>query len=344
MLIARVMTCSLLVGWFVPPVVVASEPSLAEELQRSPHKILFESYADDNWELFVINADGSSRTNLTNTPDVHELYAQASPDGRHICFLADVEKGGKTLRSVHYMNADGTGRTLVAEKARQPCWGPDGKRIAFVKQEFSRFKIDDFASKRLYIYDLASGKTVEHPNEKIHHLYGLSWAANGDWIVSTVHGGMGYGHAILAIQVDGNNVFDLKIPGCRPCLSADGTRVTWSRDDHTICVADVDFSPSGATVSNVVVVHQHEKLHLYHPDFSPDGKYITFSMGPGGRVRAKGPGTHAQLAEMVGVWGEWDVYLKPVGGQGEPLRLTTDENLSNKESEWIRGSAAVEKR
>jgi len=35
----------------------------------SPHKIVFDSYVDDNWELFVINADGSGRKKLTNTPD-----------------------------------------------------------------------------------------------------------------------------------------------------------------------------------------------------------------------------------------------------------------------------------
>ena len=91
-------------------------------------------------------------------------------------------------------------------------------------------------------------------NKKIHHLYGLSWAGDGNWVVATVHGGMGYGHAILAIEANGHKVHDLKIGGCRPCFSPDGTQVTWSRNDHTICVGNVKLTLAGATVSNVTVV------------------------------------------------------------------------------------------
>jgi hypothetical protein len=201
------------------PVIVAAiaqaggDEALEAELHASPHKILFEAYVDDNWDLFVMNADGSGRKNLTNTPDVHELYPQATPDGTKICFLADVQQGRDTLRSVYYMSADGTGRKLVADKARQPCWSPDGTKIAYLPQEFSRFNVADYVSKGLFIYDLKTGTSTPHPNPKIHHLYTLNWSKNGRWFVSTVHGGMGFGHAIIAIEVGGGGVYDLKIPG-----------------------------------------------------------------------------------------------------------------------------------
>ncbi|MEO8494112.1 MAG: hypothetical protein ABI614_03510, partial [Planctomycetota bacterium] len=126
----------LLFGGLVGVGRAAENESLQNELQQSPHRILCEAYLANNWELLVMNADGSGRQNLTNTPQVHEMYPQASPDGSKICFLADVEQDGDTLRSVYYMNADGTGRVKVAERARQPCWSPDGTRIAFVPQEF----------------------------------------------------------------------------------------------------------------------------------------------------------------------------------------------------------------
>ena len=68
----------------------ADAEALKAELGSSPHRIVFESYVDSNWDLFVVNADGSGRKNLTNTAGVHELYPQASPDGKKICFLADL--------------------------------------------------------------------------------------------------------------------------------------------------------------------------------------------------------------------------------------------------------------
>ena len=305
------------------------------ELTARPHRILFEAYENDNWDLFVMDGDGSGRQNITNTPDVHEMYPQASPDGSRVCFLADVQQNGDTLRSVYYMNADGSERTVVAEKARQPCWSPDGTRIAFVNQLYDRFRVEDHLSKGLFIYDLKSGLTSQHPNDKIEHLYGLSWTGDGDWIVSTVHGGMGFGHAILAIDVDGEQVHDLNIGGCRPCRSPDGRQITWSRDDHTICVGDIELSEDDGQVSNVRVIEHHETAHLYHPDFSPDGKQIAFSVGPGGRVLADGPGTHTQVAEMVGVRGKWNLFAKQVNGEGTAVQLTVDENLSSKEPEWI---------
>lgn len=337
----RLLAPVVLLGMLAGVAQAADDETLEADLRASPHKVLFESYVDDNWELFVMNADGSGRRNLTNTPDVHELYPQASPDGTKICFLADVHEGRDTLRSVYYMNADGTDRKLVAEKARQPCWSPDGTKIAYLPQEYSRFNVQDFASKGLVVYDLETGTSTPHPNEDIHHLYTLNWSKNGKWFVATVHGGMGYGHAILALEVDGNGVYDLGIPGCRPCVSPDGTRVTWSPDDHTIRAADLDLSGSVPVVSNQVTIAHHDTLHLYHPDFSPDGKYITYSVGPGGRVLANGPGTHTQVAEIVGVRGKWDIYLMRSDGKGTPLQLTTDESLANKESEWIVGRAAV---
>ena len=328
-------------GAWVQAADIASEgrEALLAELRAVPHEILFERYQNNNWELFVMNADGSGKRNLTQTPEIHELYPQSSPDGTKICFLSDVEGDGDTIRSVYYMNADGSGRTLVAEKARQPCWGPDGTKIAFVKQEFTRFNIVDYASKRLYFYDIETGETAEHPNTEIEHLYNLNWSADGRWIVTTVHAGMGYKHGIIAIKVDGMGVYDLKIGGCRPCLSADGRKLTWSPNDHAVNIADIDLASDEPKLSNLRVVDKHETLHLYHPDFSPDGKYITYSVGPGGRTPATGPGTHTQVAEMVGVAGKWNLYLKRANGEGPAVQLTFDESLCNKESEWrpVRG-------
>jgi Tol biopolymer transport system component len=297
---------------------------LIAELRTSPHRILYEAYAKDNWELFLMNADGSGKQNLTNTKDVHELYPQASPSGKRICFLVDVGEGRKTVRSIYYMDAGGGDRTLVAHQARQPCWSSDGRRIAFVKMEYGRFNVKDFASKGLFIYDLETKQTTEVANKKVMHLYNLNWSLDQKWIVSTVHGGMGYGHAILAIEVGGQRVFDLKLSGCRPCLSADSRQITWSSDDHTIRAANIDFSGPRPIVSNPRVVDQRKKEHLYHPDFSPGDKYITYSIGPGGRMPVNGPGTHSNVAEMIGVRGHWDLHLRRASGRGPIVNLTKD--------------------
>src|SRR6266581_118696 len=70
-----------------------AELSLRERLRALPFKIAYECYLDDNWEIFLIDADGSHPTNLTKTPKEHEHYPQVSPDGKKICFSVDRGEG-----------------------------------------------------------------------------------------------------------------------------------------------------------------------------------------------------------------------------------------------------------
>lgn len=296
--------------------------------------VLFESYDDHNWEICRVDPDGTHRINITMTPDVHELYPQASPDGSKIAFLVDDHANGTITRSLYVMNADGSNRKKVTDGARHHCWSPDGRELAFAKQEFGKFRVKDYVTKGIYFYDVATESLEKHPNEKIEHIYVPTWSADRNWIITTVHGGMGFGHAIIGIEIDGDRVIDLKMSGCRPCLSQDSRQITWSSDDHTIKVADVVFDSDGPRVERKRVLYKHDKLHLYHPDFSPDGRMVTFSMGPGGRQPAKGPGTQEEVSEMTGVRGPWDIYVKEVDSLGEPKQLTFDAEKSNKESEW----------
>jgi Tol biopolymer transport system component len=123
-----------------------------------PFKIVYETLREtdgkENWELYLINADGSDPVNLTKTADVDELYPHASPDGTKVCFVADEGTGRDKARNVYYMNLDGTGRVKVADDARQPCWGPDSKTIAYLKGEFKRYTITDYATRELIFYDI----------------------------------------------------------------------------------------------------------------------------------------------------------------------------------------------
>ncbi|MHC4229191.1 MAG: TolB family protein, partial [Planctomycetota bacterium] len=113
-------------------------PSSPDQLNLAdiPFKILFETYRRTdgklNWELYQIDADGSNPINLTQSADLDEMYPHASPDGTKICFVADKGAGRRKLRNVYYMNIDGTERVEVARNARQPCWSPDGKSIAYL--------------------------------------------------------------------------------------------------------------------------------------------------------------------------------------------------------------------
>lgn len=294
------------------------------KLERIPFKIVYETYRENNWELFMINADGSSPVNLTRTPKVDEMYPRVSPDGTKISFVADEWMGTKKVRNVYYMNIDGTGRSRVAENARQQCWSPDGKAIAYLKAEFERYTTRDYATRELFIYDLETRKHKQHPNRNLHHLYAICWSPDGNWFAATVHGGMGYRHAQLVFEARGAKVFDLtrwRVTGCRPDISPDGKKITWGRSDEALSVGNINLRSSMPKVTHIRDVATCPKgFEVYHADWSPDGKYIAFSFGPaaeeivGGRARG------------------WNICVGNLRGKWAPI---TTDGKDNKEPDWV---------
>jgi len=314
------------------PQPAGASPELLAELKAYKHKIVYESNRDGNWELYLMEADGSNPVNLTRTPDVDELYPKPSPDGSKICFVADEGKGSAKVRNLYVMNSDGTGRTRIANNAREPCWSPDGTAIAYMRGELERFVYTDFATKGLFIYDLKTGKTRQHPNKKLYHLYYLKWAPNGKWFVATVHAGMGFGHAIIAIEADGERVVDLKLEGCRPDIRPDGKRIAWGHGDYCAGVADLDLTRPAPRATNIRnVVESKDPIETYHVCWSPDGKYIAFTRGP----KSTRKSLFGLLPELPGVQAPgWDICVADAGRRNKWVRLTTD-GKSNKQPGWV---------
>ena len=320
-----------LYGRFVSGNEILKVPSPSYEINLSdiPYKIVYETFREtdgrENWELFLMNADGSNQTNLTNTPDLDEMYPHVSPDGSKICFVVDEGANRRNkVRSVYYMNIDGSNRVLVANNARQPCWGPEGKRIAYLKGEYERYSTSEYATSGVMIYDLQTGRHKPHPNMSLQHLYAICWSPDGNWFLGVVKGNTIHSDAILAFEADGMKVFDLarwSVKGCRPDFSPDGKKMTWGETDWDLCIGDFELYQGEPRVSNIhKIVRCRPEFKVYHVDFSPDGQYIAFSYGPfrGGQQvggRAKG----------------WDICVTDLSGKW--VKVTTD-GKHNKEPDW----------
>lgn len=307
-------------------------PDLLAELKSYRHKIVYETNHDGNFELYLSNADGSNPVNLTKTPDVQELYPKPSPDGTKICFCADEGKDAAKIRNIYYMNVDGSGRTKIAENGREPCWSPDGTQIAYMKGEFEKFTYSDTATKGLFMYDLKTGKTREHVNKKLMHLYTLNWSPDGKWFVATVHGALGFQHNILAIEADGDKYYDLKLSGCRPNISPDGKKVCWGHGDYCAGVADLDFSgPTPKAINIHNVVESKDPIETYHITWSPEMKYIVFTRGP----KFMGKSLKGLLPEFPGVEAPgWNICVADATKKDRWVAITSD-GKSCKQPSWV---------
>lgn len=132
-------------------------------------RIAFKSTRDprDGEELFVMNADGTGQTNVTNTVG-YESHPAWSPNGKRIAFSSarhgamtmDPDGGnvelltghpggdyepdwspdsarlvftsGREPSGVYTIGADGLDAKLLVAGGGQPSWSPDGEHIAFI--------------------------------------------------------------------------------------------------------------------------------------------------------------------------------------------------------------------
>jgi Tol biopolymer transport system component len=95
-------------------------------------KILFSrSRVGDDYEIFVMNADGGAKTNLTRRR-AYDFAPVWSPDGTKIAFASN--RGSLKNSEIFVMNADGSRQRNVTRSPADdsdPVWSPDGRRIAF---------------------------------------------------------------------------------------------------------------------------------------------------------------------------------------------------------------------
>lgn len=327
----------------VPASQPASKPRLSlRQLKDYPSRLVYETYRDNNFELFLMNADGSNPVNLTKTPDVDEMYPHASPDGTKICFVADEGKGDTRRRSVYYMNIDGTGRTKVAENANQPCWSPDGTVIAYLGGVPFPLAADQCANKGLYFYDLKTGKRTEHVNKDIQRFLCISWSPDGKWFSASALGGLGYAHSVIVFEANGTRHGEIRRHEgfdwqCRPDFCPDGKRLAYVKElgdlpdkFFGIVAEDIDMTASVPTVSHPRwVVKSPDPMETYHGDWSPDARFVAYSRGPKQQNKMK------PAAYVVGVQAKgWDIWAAVADETNNCVQLTHD-GLSNKEPDWV---------
>ena len=316
---------------------------LRRELAACTFRVICESYRDGNWELMLMNADGSGMENVTRTPEVDELYPHASPDGTKLVFLQDEGEGEQRRRDVYVMNIDGSGRVRVAENGRQPFWSPDGKTIAYAGGTDARYPKDPYVNQGLWFYDVATQEVTAHPRDDISGLLNACFSPDGRWVIASAVRGMGFNKSIIAFQAHGAGVAELirsragpdDLYQCRPDVSPDGLRVAWGtgntrhRDYMWVEVAEVDFNVAEPKIgAREKVVQVDFPVQTYHVDWSPDGKYIVYSQGTiGGRMQ--------QAQPVIGNKAEgWDLWVVNPAKPNVCVRITQD-GLSYKEPDWV---------
>jgi Tol biopolymer transport system component len=115
----------------IPSATITLTPTLFPTLSASGGVIAFASLQNSSVHVYLINADGSQQTRLTNNVS-GGVEPSWSPDGTKIVFqynglwIADIATG--EISSIHITT------TLENRYIVQPSWSPDGEWIAFINE------------------------------------------------------------------------------------------------------------------------------------------------------------------------------------------------------------------
>jgi Tol biopolymer transport system component len=277
-------------------------------------RIAFQSDRDGNFEIYVMNADGSSLTRLTNhsSTDVDPTW---SPDGRKIAFASNRDGNGE----IYTMNADGSSlRRLTNNPAFDavPSWSPDGQKIAFASDRF-----------------VNSGGA---------HFWGIYvMEVDGSNVVATI---APFSDSDPAWSPDGRRIAFVSIRQGDPVypindiltMNPDGSALSRLTDDPA---ADgfPAWSPAGSAIAFVTTRDYNSEIYVMNadgsaqtrltnhdafdgsPSWSPDGRQIAFSSNRDGDLIDDG---------------RFNVEIYTMNADGSDVRRLTNSPGSDSQPAW----------
>jgi len=248
-------------------------------------------YSSRAFDIYIVDADDGSYTNITPGDDAMYFSPAWSPDGSQLAVEREILHGTTMEKGIYVMNADGTGLRRVLDittprvlSAASIHWSPDGTQIAFVRYDHPRGSpVSDWIQQLMVMdADGSNLRAVTQPEDGL--VRSFSWSPDGSQVVFTKQFpkpmdtyGQDLGYDLFVVPTGGGRPVALTKDGrsMDPAWSPEGTQIAFvSRREKmegrrdTIYLMNADGT--GRTVLTTEGTPDGE------PTWSPDGSAIAF--------------------------------------------------------------------
>ena len=275
---------------------------LGEHGGGPPGSVVYGSRADGGPpEIWVMNADGSDKVQLTNTPGPVAINGQPdwAPNAQSIVFMS-TRTGNAEIFVIASDGSEATNLTNHPATDQAPVWSPNGKEIAFHSNRDGNFE--------LYLLDVATGGVTRLTTHAgVDHF--PDWSPNGKEIVFQRDGD------IYVMELRTGEVSRLtSTPQMEdmPVWSPNGKQIAFmsARDGYpSVFVMNADGSdPVNITPRPAGVTTLWQSAW---PGWSRDGKQIYFQ------------GMRPEAA------GDVEIFVTDADGGGNTARLTNQPGIDS---------------